>query len=95
MLILKFVRTEDEGTVFDTVTCSHYSLYDKNNGLKLITTYDDHTNTKGVERCIGEKLKYISNSTVTYNAGYDACFVMDSSGKTIDTIRKSKEVGYD
>ena len=87
MLILKFVRAEQEGTVFETVACDHFSVYDKTNGIKLVVTYKDHTNTQGVERCIGEKLKGRQDPI---NVGFDSCFVMDSSGKTIDTIKAVK-----
>ena len=90
MFILKFVKSEKDGIVNDVVSCNHYSLYEKRNGLKIVTTYSQRDGSVGVERCVGEKMSLKDQVDGSVDTGFSSCFVMNYDGKTIDTI-KSKE----
>lgn len=87
MFTLKFCSYfEEGGSTESVIACPHYEVYQHRNGAITITTYKNMTITDGVSRqlCTESKLDEDNHSY------YQVCFVLNSEGKTIDTIRPEK-----
>lgn len=76
MFTLNFIKNGPEGSFKTCIECPHYEVIDRLGGYSVIT-YSDMTSASGVER-------HVTNQRPD---GYDTCYVMNSSGKTIDAIR--------
>lgn len=79
MFTIKFFRFYTDGTRSETViSCTHYEVYRRNTpgSPTTVTTYNGFTTRAGVDR-------HVSAS----DEDFDACFIENSAGKTIDSIR--------
>lgn len=78
MFTVKFYKDDEaEGReVWDVVSTPHYQK-DIKKGFVVVVTYPSATNQSGVERRI------VGNE----RRGYNACFVENMAGKTIDHVK--------
>lgn len=80
MFTLKFWRIDNDDQIgdgeWDVVCVPHYHKYLRKNGCTTITTYSDLFSKNGIERHVSELKEH-----------FDACFIENLEGKTIDHIR--------
>lgn len=92
MFIMKFIRefNVSEASVVDVLTCNHYEIYARPNGVKTITTYPDHTRIGGVERHVTTTASTGWDEDPVPDGCFDLCYVENQNGKTVDVIRSDK-----
>lgn len=85
MFTVKFMNHYADGTCRESVVCCvHYEIYRRMgvDPVTTVTTYKDATVRSGVDRHVSP-----------HPEDYDVCFIENSAGKTIDTIRPDGQVG--
>lgn len=83
MFTLKFFKYYEDQDAINTnvISCPHYETYERSNGLTTVTTFKNMLDTDGVER-------HLAHESVMKDLKPDGeCFVENSDGKTINTIR--------
>lgn len=79
MFTIKFYSFfDDDATVEVNITCPHYEVYTRKNGVKSVIVYKDFTSVDGVEYWVADK------SLEFEKQHYHVCYVENAAGKTIN-----------
>lgn len=85
MYTLKFINFfEDGSNVTDVISCVHYSVYERKNGITSVTTYQTMLDQDGVERHLMHDDALSTEDGPSY---FGSCYVENNQGKTIFVIR--------
>lgn len=90
MFTIKFLNVYDpESHNFQSIQacieCPHYEVVERGGGEYTVTTYMDMTKKSGVDRHV--------TSQEDVAGGFQTCYIMNSSGKTIDRVSCHGPVG--
>ena len=76
----------NQSSTTTAISCPHYNIYKRNDGTYTVTTYNTMTDIDGVERHIMSDDQAKTSSSQHYHA----CYIENSSGKTIEHIRTNE-----
>lgn len=90
MFNVKFCTVfKDKTEKTDSISCPHYSIYKKNNGVVTITTYPAMLDLNGVERhlmkdALCDELQEGGEVVIPH---YHFCYIENAAGKTVENVR--------
>ena len=88
MFTLKFFNFfEDGGNASTVISCPHYSVYERTNGSITISVYKNLLKTDGVDYHVCHPNLAEQFASETKHFYHECCYVENSDGKTINTIR--------
>jgi hypothetical protein len=88
MFIVKFCSFFEDGSSTTTsISCAAYTAYRRKNGSASIVTHKDMTDNDGVERHVSSEEIHDESEPHEKRDYFDACFIENISGKTIDIFK--------